>query len=303
MSFARLKPLYVSLYTSNISTAAGYTNATLDAVTEGTTYAAVHNQWDIPVVDKASSYLVAIERLELSLNAIPFYDSSYVELITIRSRDNVALTTTKAVTQNAYSMTDLFEKLSQLELTDPNNALIKFYLRLWLDKDGFINMSMTNGRTFQHIQIEFPRRLNWILGISTTVQVSPYTEAKSNFPRLDLGDDLDHIVFRTDLPTFSDTLQQVRVNVMTDLAVPSSYTNSVTYDTDNSMIDNAYSTNNRQKLIYTPSERRYLELIGDFPIQHITIEAFYVAPDHTFKRIVLPYGGIFEIKLGFYLKS
>ena len=319
MSFARYKPLYVSLYASNTA---------YDAVTKIDTYstssventinAEVNEVYNIPVVPKASDYLVAIERLEISLNAIPFYDASDAEVIIIRSRMtddlNVAPLQRTTLTENAYSLTQLLDYLNSLDYTNPNENVDPvtgigddLQLQFSLDKDGFIAVEIMDGTDFNEIQIEFPRKLNMILGISVDAQVQglnpPVDFATSSLPRIDLGDNLEHIIVRTNLPTYTDTLGNVKTNVMTDFCIPTAYSNSLTYGVDNALIKSGFSTNLRQKAIYIPNERRYLELVGDFPINNISVTCMYVDPSHVTKNVVIPFGGVFEVKLGFYLKS
>jgi len=195
-----------------------------------------------------------------------------------------------------------FEVLNSLVYVDPNDS-IQFRITYSISKDGFIIVSLLDSRNFTDLQIEFPRRLNLILGISTNQQFATKTECNSLYPRVDLGDDLDHIILQTSLPTNTDALGNVRLQVLTDFAAPTGYSNSLSYGANGTLIRSGFSTNLRQKLIYTPSERRYLELLGDFPINNITIDAYYINTDEVIKIVPLPLGSFFEIKLGFYLRQ
>lgn len=307
MNFARYKPIYVSMSFKND----GNKNADElnvydpDQTADKFVYASAQTQFNAPIVEKASDFLVAIERMELSLNGIPFYDAGQEpgpEQIVIRSRINPVPTTQTDVDLNAYTLTHLFEVLNALSYEDPNTNT-NFRITYSISKDGFIIVSLLDGRNFTNLQIEFPRRLNMILGISTAQQFGTKTECNSLYPRIDLGDDLDHIILQTNLPTNTDALGNVKLQVLTDFASPSAYSNSLTYGANGTLIRSGFSTNLREKLIYTPNERRYLELLGDFPINNITIEAYYVNLDEVIKNVPLPLGGLFEVKLGFYLKQ
>jgi len=280
---------------------------------DNTMEAVAKTQFNAAIIDKASDFLCAIERMEVSTNGIPFYDGDQLprEQITVRSRTNLlaAPTVTPDLDTSCYSLTHLFEYLNSLVFNDPNGGA-DFRCTFSVSKDGFIILTLLDGKDFNQIQIEFPRRLNMILGLSTAVQEidaslppAPFTEAQSSFPRVDLGDDLDHIILQTNLPTNSDALGNAKLQVLTDFSSPTQYSNSMAYGANGTLVKAGFTSNIRQKLVYTPNERRYLELVGDFPIQDIEIACWYISIDGTIKRVVLPLGGSFEIKLGFYLRQ
>jgi len=303
-SFARYKPVYVSLSKRNtgIQNGAVYTSNSADNVTN----TQIETNFNIPIVDKASDYLVAVERMELSLNGIPFYDGTQGEVITIRSRLNNALPVkTTAMDLTCWSLSHLLEQLGALEYTDPNDDS-KFDIVHTISADGIIIIGLQGGKTFDMLQVEYPRVLNMILGMSTDQQIgdgTSYTEAESLFPRADLGDLLDHIVIETNLPTNSDSLGNAKMNVLTDFSVPSTYNNSLSYGPDGDLLRSSFSTSLRQRVIYVPNERRYLDLLGDFPILNIQCQAHYVDINGNVRPVSIPLGGYFEIKLGFYLKQ
>lgn len=308
MNFSRYKPMYLSMSFKNDGNKISAENNIYSPDTTSDLFvnASAHTQFDAPIIEKASDFLVAVERMELSLNAVPFYDAGQdptnPEVITIRSRTQAVPVTETDLDTNAYTLSHLFEVLNSLAYVDPNDNL-QFRITYSISKDGFIIVSLLDGRNFTDLQIEFPRRLNLILGISTSQQFATKTECNSLYPRVDLGDDLDHIILQTSLPTNSDALGNVHLQVLTDFAAPTSYGNSLTYGANGTLIRSGFSTNLRQKLIYTPSERRYLELLGDFPVNNITIDAYYTNIDGVIKNVPLCIGGFFEIKLGFYLKQ
>jgi hypothetical protein len=306
MSLARLRPLYVSFNVRNNKTINNYIPNNADTFERSI----LKTDFRLPILEKASDYLCAVERMELSLNGIPFYDASDFqdpdvganrETLLLRSRINNN-TWTYILNYNCYSLSHLFEYLNSIVYYDPTDNT-PFNMTWSVNKDGFIVATILGGKTFSRLQIEVPRRLNNILGISITSQQANKTACNSTFPRMDLGDDLDHIILVTNLPTNSDSLGNVKNQVLTDFSVPSTYSNSLAYGSNGELIRSGFQTNIRQKIIYTPSERRYLELIGDFPITNIMIEAYYVNTDGIQKYVPLPLGGYFEIKLGFYLRQ
>jgi hypothetical protein len=275
---------------------------------DATYYASAYYSSTSPILEKASDFIMFVERMECSTNGIPFYDASNIpdpanrETITIRSKLAVLPVTTQDVDLNAYSLSHLFEILNSYDYKDPNDDS-EFNMTFSIGKDGFIIVSLLDEKTFTGFQIEFPPRLNQILGISTEQQLNGYTACSSSFPRVDMGDDLDHLIIQTTLPTVSDQVGNVRLNVLTDFSSPTSYSNSLAYGPDGNLVRAGFQTNIRQKVIYTPNQRRYIDLIGQFPIYDIRCDLFYVNNEDKLKRVPLPYGGSFEIKLGFYLRN
>lgn len=310
MSIARLKPFYVSLgVRHNGLDSKQEDDYDAEVTTDSFIRCTVNEVYRAPIVDKASDFIAAIERMELSTNAIPFYDSTPIltggilgyERIYVVSRTPPYNSEYINVTDNAYSLSHLFELLNEYEFKDPNTGN-EFFVSFSIDKDGFIIMTLLNN-FFDNLYFEFPRRLNQILGISPSQQLVGSDQCISALPRIDLGDDLDHIIIQTNLPTFSDSIGNAKLNVLTDFAPPTSYSNSLTYNFEGGLDEASFSTNIRQKLIYNPNERRYLELIGDFPINEISVQVFYQNTDNQIKPVNLTYGGSFEIKIGFYLKQ
>lgn len=312
MSIARLKPFYVSLGMKYNDHVEHDRDAVYDPLhARASKPAFLSEQYNHPIVEKASDYLVAIERLEISLNGIPFYDATPhpqgappvtgYEVIYVRSRVPNVGPTTQTLNLSCYSLSALLTYLNSLNFTDPNVG-DKISLTFTVDKDGFIILRLLD-RTFAFLYFEFPRRLNLILGIATDVQQAGNFQAVSAYPRLDCGDDLDHLILVSNLPTVADSIGNVKHHVLTDFCPPTTYSTGMQYNNDIALVESSFTANLRQKAIYFPNERRYLELIGDFPINNIDIQMFYRNVDNDLKEVPIPFGGGFEIKIGFYLKQ
>lgn len=313
MSLARLKPFYVSLGMRFNDHVDHDRNQIYDPDISPRTAkrATITEQYNHPIVEKASDYLIAIERLEISLNGIPFYDAaphpqgspplSGHEVIYVRSRVANVAATSQTLTLNCYSLTHLLTYLNSLSFIDPNLG-DAISLTFTVDKDGFIILRLLD-RTFAFLYFEFPRRLNQILGISNDIQLPGNFQAISSYPRMDCGDDLDHLILVSNLPTVSDAIGNAKVHVLTDFAPPTAYSTSQQYNNDVALVESGFTGNIRQKAIYYPNERRYLELIGDFPINNIDMQMLYRNTDNDLKEVVIPFGGCFEVKLGFFLKQ
>lgn len=305
MSFLKFQPKYVSLNITHDD------SSKIDTPIE----AIIQQNYDSPVLKDTSKFYCAIERLEISSNCIPFYnavkkENDYQnEEITIRSRTDTSLTTATLVSKSCYSLTELLGYLNSLTYENPNNN-VDFNLFYSITGEGFISLKVITPASgiatdfdFSKFQIEFPYYLNAVLGISVDVQLDGQQFCTSKFPRIDCGDDFNHIVLSSNLQTISDVIGQAQTNVLTDLAPSTSFSASFSYANDTRLYYNGISTAGRQKIIYLPNERRYLELISPFALNYIRIEANYVDNYGNTNRILLPFGGSFFIKLGFYKKE
>lgn len=302
LSLSRLKPFYVSLNVRNTPDDANYSYVSSP---DGYKPAIVNTDFQQPIMDKASDFLCAVERLELTLNGIPFYDGLLNERIVLVSRLDVNLPVSSNLFNiTAWSLTDLLAKLSVVRFVDPNNQN-EFNIIHSISEDGIIVVALQGGRTFDDIEIRYPKVLNYVIGISTLRQptAGSYTECESLYPRADIGDNLDHLIIETSLPTNSDSLGNEKRSILTDLSVGSVYGNSLSYGQDGELIRSSFTSNIRQRVIYTPNERRYLELLGDFPIQNIQVTVLYKNILGSVQPVPLPLGGYFELKLGFYLRQ
>lgn len=304
MNFSRLKPFYCNLIVRNTPTAANYNPYT---GANETINAEIRSDYNIPLVDKASDYLLAVERLEVSLNAIPFYDLRDPidrEDIQLQSVATGIIGPGVTLTLTCYSLQGLLTYLSNLNYVNPDPPNNNIRLLFSLEQDGRVTMAIgTAGYHYGHFTVLLPRRLNMILGLSVTQQVPFAYLVYSSFPRVDLGDDLGTIVIQSNLPTVTDSLDNQRSPILTDFGVPSSYGGSFNYTAGNVLAVSSWSLDVRDKYIYAPAEKKYIEMTGDFPINNINIRCYYVTPDGTTKFVPLPIGGAFFIKLGFYLKQ
>src|ERR1044071_1618993 len=119
MSLARLKPFYVSLSVRNNKIDDNpFRFSTADSIERSR----VVENFRQPILEKASDFLCAVERMELNLNGVPFYDaSSFVEnhvqnqeTLVIRSKLNNSLTWSYTLVNSAYSISHLFEILNSI---------------------------------------------------------------------------------------------------------------------------------------------------------------------------------------------
>lgn len=293
MNFSRLQPTYISSSFSNSESNGTNDLPLLPAVTEDT--------YNMAIFKDLSQYVVAIERLEISLNGIPFFVGT--DIASGESRGQyIGLKvlggpiTYTPIIFNAFSIIDLLDQLNVTAYEDEDHLFVA--LNFSLDPTGYIIMS--SDRPFSDTQIYISDRLNHILGLQTLT--TPTQIQKSKFPRIDLGDELNHIVIKSSLPTKTDSIGQSQEFVLTDICPPSQYGNNYSYNQD-VLSQSGFTTNIRQKLVYVPNERRFLDLNAPFQLNHLRIEARYVNGQDDSFPIYLPFGGIFEVKLGFYMKQ
>ena len=273
--------------------------------------AVIQQAYNTPIVNKANDYVMAIERLEVNLNGVPFYqalDSEQIKLTLIGDPNTNVAKPLKELT--AWSLYDLIRILNSYmqngTIVDNggNGDLFKDKLQFSLDAEGFVSMSTTNYLTHKNYDFEFPASLNQVLGLEdafpsdVTIQINNVT---SRFPRFDCGDQLSYIRVVSNLPTVSDSVGQSKSNILTDLYFGLTFGASVTdptQPTDASI--RPFNWSPRQKVIYNPPIRRFLNLRSSAPINDIEISCEFVRPDGSSAPISLPRGCEFTLKIGFW---
>lgn len=281
MNFARLSTLYWTQSLANLDPDGDTINADVDQT------------FTKNLLDKANDWIVAVERFELSCNGIPYYaGEEHLEEIVVYTRaanadDDDIETTRIDVGFNAYSIPNLLDLLNVAFGEDNDTRDANFELSI--DADGFISFTNTN----LDIYPVFPDKLNTILGLfdDENHTVSNTQDWVSEYPRWGLGDELDHITIKSNLNLVSDTIGQEKTNIVTDLSVPSNLS---------AASDGSFGYSARDKIIYTPSERRYLNFNSTAPIQVLRLYCEYNSPDGTKRLVKLPPGGVFNIKLAFF---
>lgn len=272
---------------------------------DGTIDASIYQSYNYPILNNAQKYAVAIERMELSLNAVPFYNAT--NRLNQGLNENIIITSKILnnalpfpVTQNAYDLSELLTNLSQIAFLDPDDGVTPMPLTFGYESSGYIKITFNNHlQSFNAYNITIPKYLNAILGISLTNQLVGNI-CVSTFPRVDLGDCLQHIVLTSSLPTIADVQGQGKENVLTDMAAIFPFSNNFILNANNLPLFNSVSTGARQKIVYVPTERRFLQLIGAGTLNFIRLSAMYADSFLELNTVPLPYGGVFQIKLGFY---
>lgn len=281
MNFARLNTLYWTKELSNTSDDGVLLDADLNET------------FTANLLEQASDWVVAVERFEVSLNAVPYYDGDfnnenwYIYNVGDNPEDpGTAPVQTMACNFVGYSLDDLLTNINNAFATTVGGQPINAGgYNITINKEGFITLDRTNSAAFKSV---IPPKLNYILGLFG--EVAGVQMWRSKYPRIGVGDELDHVRISSNLDLISDTVGQTKTNIVTDLSIGSSISASA----------NGFSWSPRDKLIYTPNERRYLIFNTSAPVQVIRMFVEYIQPDGTERKLQLPAGGIFNIKLGFY---
>lgn len=316
----RIKPKYLTISVSNKTT------STIDAV--------INQMYEINVIGKLDNYVVCIERMELNLNAIPFYkaypnDDGKFEFISFNLRSDIAnvpdgtALETINLTDNYYSLYDVLTSLSKktrvltmdqaLQFNTLPNPVTEVVWDWGLDPVGriILNVKKSDDTSFRYWYPNFTTcpRMAEILGLSQDLFTSlgantNVDQVQSKYPQIDCGDFLNHILLTSSLPVLMDSIDVIQSNVLTDICPLTSYSPNTAIEDQEvcNLLPSTWSLHTRQKLIYVPQQRRYLDLIAPFGLRYINIEARYIDNNKTSRVVPLPPGGTFQVKLGFYMK-
>ena len=282
-SLARVRPIYWSHFVHN---------DTRSSSIEATIFQAFNTS----VVPDINDFLVTVERFELNLNGVPFYTEDNNDKIEFFDILNVLVDS--FVIPTSYSLINLIENINTIAQTgirEANN------FSLSIDSDGFVTITYTDFATHT---LNLADRLAKILDMPDPIETpAGVTSIKSTSPRFDSGDELGLISLTSNIPVTSDTVGQIRANVLTDFSFPKSLgSSSNTKGLDPN--SGGLSWTPRQKLVFEPSVRRYLTTAGHGGLQSIRITANYEDPKNggTQFPVLLRPGGVFSIKLGFHAR-
>lgn len=266
--------------------------------------ATIEQNYSTPIVGSAQDYITAVERFEININGIPFYDGAG-ESVTIDPFPTSILPLKNVI---AYSLPDLIDQLNALFQSEGVALDVRFGLiKIELSPEGFViwNLSDDLGGTFKSqydiIMGLNAVRLQSIFGLNFDNMDDDTTKTlSSSFPRWDCGDQLSYLRITSNLPTVSDSVGQAKSNVLTDLYFGKSIGASAGLKSGDVFDARAINYSQRQKIIYNPQERRFLNMRSAIPITDIRITCEFVKQDGTSEIVPLPEGCEFTIKLGFW---
>ncbi len=275
--------------------------------------ALILQQYPSPIINKASDYVCSVERMEININGVPFYDGTGESLTTTLGGNTLDLSTIRA-----YSLVDL---LSNLDILLKTSGVSEFFsLNFELNTEGFVllthlavidfgmGLDALWSDLFGILDMTEAPRLNNIFGFHDFEGVADLANntltLASVVPRMDCGDQLSFLRLTTNLPTVSERIGQSTGGVLTDFYISKNIGSSVNYNTfepaNPSQAGASLGYSPRQKVLYVPEVRRFLRLRGSRPIDEILLSCEFVRPDGTSAIIPLPLGCEFTCKLGFW---
>ena len=248
------------------------------------------------IIRDPKNWLVTVERCELCLNAVPFYTNPLGALQL--QPTGGGLPSGNLTIPTVYSLTELIEEINSeiqsIVVAYPDAANLVFKV----DKHGYVIIDFD---LFNNYDILLGQELSEVLGFPETLpSIAGVTSRKSQTPRFDVGDRLNHIILKTNLPVVSDRIGQVFTKTLADFSVLEAFNSSVSLDAQSINSGQGYSYSPRQQMSYVPSTKRFVNLASDAPIDQIEITAHYTDHRNRSTEVYIPKGAGFSLKLGFY---
>lgn len=309
--------------------------------------AVIYQYFDSPFIQKCSDWLLSVERFELNLNNVPFFQITTTnQRMSWKNRHHAEIGPVVFIPVGDYfSLQHLIMTINEVIGEPPeiyaklgkdrvfvmgispeghvyiqDNNLHSCYLSLHADLLELFDMTQ---------EMLDPRNIKGSRGLGVAVFNGPnyyeqthyygveaddgtYPEPQilknsvyniySKTPRYDCGDNMMYVQLQSNIPVVSDTVGQIQQNVLTDFVYPQSYGVSVSMP-QQSFYNNTLSYSARQKIVYTPSERRILNMNSSGPLTSIRISARYVDKYGVDHLIKLRQGMCFNIKLAFFSRK
>lgn len=274
-----------------------YVNFRTEAEPDGTGFAIAEQTFTFSqLIEDASNYLLTIERFRVPIQSIPMQDAR-LRAVQVAAKIGGGIV-------NTFNSLDSFSILDYLNQLNGFHAGLVFSLtadgRMQVDYDGFANNNIVFDPVIAQIF-----DMDVIIGIGLN---GPGT-VTGGTPIWDRFDFLHKI--QIEAQTGLSSLQQeivstaVFANLLTDFLVPNNVSFSYTA-TAGQAPPATFNINFdvRQDLEFnTASDRRYIMLKGNAPIQNIRLEVAAITRDGRRRRIRMAPRSIMEIKVAFWKKS
>lgn len=279
-----------------------------------------------PLLNQADEWVCAVERLEVPINAIPYFRTFTAvwevapvgtggAVVNMQIPDTFGLPDLVAEMRFAYQSLNPALGGPGFPVTDlAGTPATTDMFRLGINPAGFFTLSFNAALSgFQNFTM--PADVLARLGLTTTFNARKPFGVVDDFvppiwqsatPRWDMGDDLDRLELVTTLPTTSDKADESTTQILTDFSVPSLVGTNVDRlanpqnDFELGTAESSTTWSPRQRVIYTPTERRFINMRTSVPINDLTLTLQYRSPDNTVRPVPLPTGGSFTVKLGFW---
>ena len=261
--------------------------------------ARIEQYFNKSIIDKSSEWVCAVERFSLNLNGIPAYENVNTDQLTLFDNNTAGANSIVVdLPDSATTLPDFIFKINASLATNGTNV------RFRMDREGYLRFDGGDMSTHD-LSVIFTREELHVLFDIHPDQREVLNTIKSRTPRLDTFDQVKYIQLTTNLPLVSDSLGQIRTNVLTDFVPLNPMSVSVLqhHIQQDQLANTSFSYPPRQRLIYTPKVRRFLNLNSDVPLVHITVDANFIDQAGEAQPVILPPGCEFSIKLGFHLKQ
>ena len=273
-----------------------YVNFRTEADVDGLGFAIAEQMFTFSqLIEDSSNYLITIERFRVPLQAIPMQDA---RTAAVSLQPKIAGPGTPFDTTDSFSIKDYFDQLNGKQ------AGLVFSLtsdgRVLIDYDNF---AVNNILLDPVIAQVFDMDVVVGAGLNGPGQITGGT------PIFDRFDNLHKI--QIEAQTGLSSLQQeivstaVFANLLTDFLVPNNVNFSyIATPGQANPVEFNVNYDVRQDLEFnSASDRRFIMLKGNAPIQNIRLEVSAITRDGRRRRIRLAPRSILEIKLAFWKKS
>lgn len=247
------------------------------------------------LIDDSSKYILSVERFRVPIQSIPVVPN-IPAAITMLPKAGGGVP--QIITVNdSFGYADFRRQLNA-------NANLDFSLSP--DGRATIDFDFTNFSLVLDARIAAIFDMDQVLGL-TLVGLSRIIGATPIFDRMDQLYKIE-IQAQTGLSGIQQEIINTNIfrNILTDFLIPSQWSSTVTNSQGIILGDSNQETityQNRQDLEFNAStNRRYIMLRGNAPIQNVKIEVKAIFRDGTVNRIRMPPNTIFECKLAFWKK-
>lgn len=251
------------------------------------------------LVESAGSYLTSIERMVVPIHTIPMIETQApaFRFEPVGVGVQFTINTTPAFSIKEW-IDEVNAKLEDVLGADKFVLLVDQSGRIRIVYDNWANFNVRLSLDLQNI-FDLPALL-------TNVQANADNQIIGESSIIDRFDQLHKI----QVEAIGMNIQQEIIDtdrslpILTDFVIPNSvsFSSQMNLDLDTAASQNInFGYNVRQNVLYnTDSERRYVVLRGNSPIQNINIKAVAIYKDNTRHEIRLPPRSIFELKLAFF---
>ncbi len=246
------------------------------------------------LIDDSSKYVISVERFRVPIQSIPMVPNIPIAITFVPKAGGLP----QIININdSFSYADFRRQLN-------SNALLNFTLSA--DGRATIDFDFTNFSLLLDSRIAAIFDMDQVIGLALP-GLARITGATPMFDRMDQLFKIQ-IEAQTGLSGVQQEIVNTNIfrNILTDFLIPSNWTSSVV-NSQGVILGNAneesISYPVRQDLEFNASSnRRFIMLRGNAPIQNVKIEVRAVFRDGSINKIRMPPNSVFECKIAFFKK-